>query len=86
MNRSDRETTISSQGLDEPRGFDETGTSLEHNELQARPTKAVIGIGMLIVFSLLMYEINNVHTSDSRSQPQNVAHRQITTPSPASPN
>ena len=81
MNLSDRETISSPQGLDE------TGAPPEHNELEARPTKAIIGIGVLVVLSLLMYEINNFRSTDNSSPTQNVAQRQfIPTPSPASPN
>ena len=81
MNWSDRET------LSSPQCLDETRAPIEHNELEARPTKALIGIGVLIVLSLLMYQVNNFHSSDNGSPAQNVAQRQITpTPSPASPN
>ena len=81
MNWSDRETLASPQNLDE------TGAPPEHNELEARPTKAIIGIGVLVVLSLLMYEINSFRSADNGSPTQNVAQRQITpTPSPASPN
>ncbi len=81
MNWSDRETYSSPQDLDE------TGVPPEHNELEARPTKAIIGIGVLIVLSLLMYQVNNFNSSDNGSPSQNVARHQITpTPSPSSPN
>lgn len=80
MNWSDREMNMqdSSGEVD----------STDHQELRAKPTKAIIGIGILVVLSLLMYEVNNFAGKPGDAQPQqNMAQRQTApAPSTSSPN
>ena len=54
--------------------------------MQEKPTKAIIGIGVLVVLSLLLFEVNQFTSSDPSSPSQNVAQRQISTPAPQTPN
>lgn len=68
MNWSNREleTPLAQNDPDAVRG---------QNTFQEKPTKAIIGLGVLIVLSVLLYEVNHFRSADSGSPPQSMAQR-----------
>lgn len=69
MNWSDRE-------LETPPAQTKSGTSGGENTFQEKPTKALIGLGVLIVLSLLLYEINHFQSAGvGATPPQSMAQR-----------
>lgn len=69
MNWSDRE-------LETPPAQNDPGPVSAENTFQEKPTKALIGLGVLIVFSLLLYEVNHFQSSGiGAAPPQSMAQR-----------
>lgn len=69
MNWSDRE-------LDAPATQNDASTVEGENAFQEKPTKALIGLGVLIVLSLVLYEVNHVQSSGiGATPPQSMAQR-----------
>lgn len=65
---------------------DTAPNNVDDGSIQEKPTKAIIGIGVLLVLSLLLYQVNQFSSSDPSSPSQNVAQRQISAPAPQTPN
>lgn len=73
MNWSDRE-------LEAPPAQSDPGMAPNENAFEEKPTKAIIGLGVLIALSLVLYQVNTSQSVNNGSQ--TMAHRQISSPSP----
>lgn len=78
MNWSNRE-------LEPPPIRNDTSTTDSTSVFQEKPTKAIIGLGMLIVLSLLLYEVNHLRSEGIGATPPQTMAQQLHTPPQSSP-
>lgn len=78
MNWSNRE-------LEPPQVRNDTSATDSSSVFQEKPAKAIIGLGVLMVLSLLLYEINHVRSDGIGAAPPQTMAQQLHAPRQSSP-